>query len=484
MRADGMALWFACLFLPVSAFSDVWAAEQMRGTETRHDGAHVSALGGNSPGASELYRSTYAPARTQTIAFVNAIILDGAGGRFEDATLLVRDGRIGAIGNHVDLPPDAEVIDAGGKWVTPGIIDIHSHLGAYAVPLVKALSDGNEATDPNTADVRVEHSIWPQDPAFSRARAGGVTTLQVLPGSTNLFGGRSVVLKNVPSVSVQGMKFPGAAQGLKMACGENPKIIYGANGRAPMSRMGSFAAYRTAWARAAEYRKRWDEYEEKHKTAANLAAPTRDLKMETLAATLRGELRVHIHCYRADEMVQMLDLAREFGYTITAFHHAVEAYKIADLLQDSGVCTATWAESWGYKMEMYDSVRANAAILHARGACTIIHSDSVVDIQQLNQEAARAMYAGTKAGLEISKADAWTWISRNPARALGIEEETGSLVPGKAADVVLWSGDPFSVYSLAELVLVDGVKTFDRDSGKIDQRSDFELGHPGAGRHL
>ena len=257
----------------------------------------------------------------------------------------------------MNAPADAVVIDGTGKFVTPGIIDIHSHLGVYSAPGVEAKSDGNEATRPVTAYVWAEHSVWPQDPQFPRNLAGGVTTLQVLPGSANLIGGRSVVLKVVPSRTVQGMKFPGAKYGLKMACGENPKRVYGNKG-GPPTRMGNVAGYRTAWIEAEQYRRKWDKWNADKKGDP----PARDLNLETLAEVLRGNILVHNHCYRADEMAQMIDIAHEFGYKIRAFHHGVEAYKIADLLAKEGIGAAIWADWGGFKMEALDGIHANLAL--------------------------------------------------------------------------------------------------------------------------
>src|SRR4029079_197523 len=228
-------------------------------------------------------------------------------------------------------PAGTTVIDAGGRFVTPGIIDDHSHLGVYAAPGGDASLDGHEATKPNTAEVWAEHSVWPQDPQFPRNLAGGVTTLQVLPGSANLFGGRSVVLKVVSARTVQEMKFPGAKYGLKMACGENPKRVY--QSRGPSTRMGNVAGYRAAWIQAEAYRRKWDTWNTTHKGDA----PTRDLGLETLAEVLRGNILVHNHCYRADEMAQMIDIAKEFGYKIRAFDHAVESYKVAELLKANDI---------------------------------------------------------------------------------------------------------------------------------------------------
>ena len=280
---------------------------------------------------------------------------------------------------------------------------------------MQAHSDGNEATGPVTADVWAEHSVWPQDPGFSRALAnGGVTALQILPGSANLFGGRSVVLKNVYARTMQGMKFPGAPYGLKMACGENPKRVYGGKGRQPSTRMGNIAVDRATWAQAQEYDRRWTKYEKD-----GGEPPARNIAMDTLRGVLDGEIRVQNHCYRADEMAIVMDMAKEFGYKVSAFHHAVEAYKIGDLLKANGTCAAVWADWYGFKMESYDGIHENLALLHKAGACVMIHSDDANGIQRLNQEVAKALAAGRRAGIQVSDEMAWTWLSLNPAKALG-----------------------------------------------------------------
>jgi len=420
----------------------------------------------------EAYASTYQPLLADGPLLIrDATVLTGTGERLDEADVLLRDGRIAAIGTGLDAPRGARIVEAAGRWVTPGIIDVHSHLGVSATPEVAAHSDTNEMTAPVTADVSAEHSVWPQDPGFATALAGGVTALHVLPGSANLIGGRSVTLKNVPARTVQQMKFPGAPYGLKMACGENPKRVYGGRNQAPSTRMGSVAGYRKAWIEAADYLARSEAAE-----AGEGEPPTRDLGLETLASVLRGDILVHTHCYRADEMATMLDVADEFGYRISAFHHAVEAYKIADLLAEQDVCAAVWADWWGFKMEAYDAVRENAALVHAAGGCAIIHSDSDEGIQRLNQEAAKVMASANRAGIPVAPEVAMTWLSRNAARALGIDDVTGTLEAGKMADVVVWSGDPFSVYTLADQVYIDGALVYDRGNSARQPVSDFTLG--------
>jgi imidazolonepropionase-like amidohydrolase len=338
-----------------------------------------------------------------------------------------------------------------------------------------------------TAGVWAEHSIWPQDPGFQRALEGGVTTLQILPGSANLIGGRGVTVKNVWATAYQAMKFPGAPQGLKMACGENPKRVYGGRQKLPSTRMGNVAGYRQAFANAQDYVEDWKEYDAKlakytrdqakgDEDATPPQPPKRDLQLETLAEAMRGHLLVHTHCYRADEMATMLDVAQEFGFRISAFHHGVEAYKLAGRLASAGVCGALWADWWGFKMEAYDGIQENIAIVDApEGGCAIVHSDSEEGIQRLNQEAAKAMARGNLAGFRITPERAIRWITANSAKSLGILDQTGTLEPGKMADVVVWNGTPFSSYALADQVFVDGVLLYDRAHPSAKPRSDFSL---------
>ena len=429
------------------------------------------------------FASTYKPLPSQLTAIVGAHILTATGEEIEGGTLVMDGGKIVALGKDVTPPSGAQVIEAKGLWLTPGIIDAHSHLGVYASPGVQAHSDGNEATDPNTANVWAEHSVWPQDPGFNSARAGGVTTMLILPGSANLFGGRSVTLKNIPSVTTQGMKFPDAPYGLKMACGENPKRVYGNKGRSPSTRMGNVAGYRSAWIAAANYKKKWEDYRAKIAKGEEADPPERDLTNDTLSGVLSGEILVQNHCYRADEMATMIDISKEFGFKIGMFHHSSEAYKIADQLAGEGICYATWADWAGFKLEAYDGIAENAAIGQRKGACVVIHSDDPIMTQRLNQEAAIAMAAGNRLGLAITRSEAISWITANPAKAMGIGDKTGSLVVGKNADLVLWSGDPFSVYSTASQVFIDGAKVYDRKDPRFHAQSDFELGQPGEGVH-
>jgi len=434
-------------------------------------------VGGTSRPNDDPFPSTYKPPVSQAFVIRNVTVMTAAGPSIPNGAVLVRDGRIAAVGATVDAPADVATIDGTGKVVTPGLIDVHSHLGVYASPEVDANSDGNEATDPATPEVWAEHSVWPQDPQFPRNLEGGVTTVQILPGSANLIGGRSVILKVVPARTVQEMKFPGAKYGLKMACGENPKRVY--KQRGPSTRMGNVAGYREQWIKAERYRREWDAWFADPKTDA----PERDLAMETLAEVLRGHILVQNHCYRADEMAQMIDISHEFGYQVRSFHHAVEAYKIADVLAKEQISASVWADWGAFKMESLDAVGANAALVHAAGGRAVIHSDSAVDSQRLNQEAAKAMAAGRAIGIRLAEDDAIKWITANAAWTLGLDDRVGTIAPGKNADLVLWSGTPFSVYAHAEKVWIDGALRFDRGTASTRWRTDFELGFvPQGGR--
>jgi imidazolonepropionase-like amidohydrolase len=421
-----------------------------------------------------------------------ATVLTGTGARIDNGDVLMQEGRIVAVGANLQAPADAIRVDGRGKWVTPGLIDVHSHLGVYPSPGLNPHQDGNEATASTTPNVWAEHSIWPQDPGFATALAGGVTAMQILPGSANLVGGRTVTLKNVYATTYQAMKFPGAPWGLKMACGENPKRVYGQRG-GPSTRMGNVAGYRAAFIDASEYlrknqpkkaaaqqkRRWWQRPSSGGNTDSEKdSGGKRDLKMDTLAGAINGDILVHIHCYRADEMAIMLDLAKEFGFKISAFHHGTEAYKLADRLAQDNVCGALWADWWGFKLEAFDGIQENILLVdRPQNGCAIVHSDSAEGIQRLNQEAAKAMAQGLRIGIEIPPERAIRWITANAAKSMGILDKTGTLEAGKMADVVLWSGNPFSVYAKAEQVYVDGARLYDRNDRRRQPMSDFMLGH-------
>jgi imidazolonepropionase-like amidohydrolase len=408
-------------------------------------------------------------------------ILTGAGKRYEPGFVLLKYGAIAAVGAGDGPTQDAAtmVIDARGKFVTPGIIDPHSHIGVYPVPRTFAHDDGNELTEPITAGVRAEDSFWPQDPAIERAVAGGVTTIGALPGSGNLIGGRGVVLHLLPERGARAMRFPGAPEILKMACGENPKRIYRDQKRAPFSRMGSLRMVRDAFIKAQKYTREWEEWTNRQRRPAQEGGrsktddppkpPDRDL------ALLRGDILVQWHCYEADDMLSALAIADEFGFKVRAFHHALEAYKIRDVLAQRGVAVATWDDWWGFKMEAYDGIPENLALLTEAGARAAVHSDSAVAIQVLNQAASKGLAAGRAAGVKLDDDDAIRWLTANAAWALGIDDQVGTLEAGKRADVVVWSENPLSTYARAQLVYIDGQLVFD-GAHQTAPWSDFELG--------
>jgi imidazolonepropionase-like amidohydrolase len=432
-----------------------------------------------------------------TVAIVGGTVMTASGEVHTPGMVVLRGGAIESVGGPGSPPQGAEVIDASGKFVTPGLIDSHSHIGVYAAPSVDSHQDGNEMVAAITPYVRAAYGYWPGDPAISRARAGGVTTALALPGSANLIGGRGVTVVMRPGTHIDQVRFPGAPPALKMACGENPKRVYGEKG-GPQTRMAEYAKFREAFRAAADYRAKWRRYREARakwnerkraaeainsgaKTGEKVPAeaapepPPVDLGNETLARVLDGEVMVQVHCYRSDELRQMVAIADEIGFPIRSFHHALEAYKVRDLLIERDIAISTWADWWGFKMEAFDGIPENAALFATAGGRAVIHSDSSLGIQRLNQEAAKAMWAGRRAGLAISDDEALKWITANPAWALGIDEVTGTLEAGKRADLVVWNGNPFSFTARADLVIQAGEVTYRRSDGITP--SDFELGN-------
>ncbi len=427
------------------------------------------------------------PAEAPRVLLRDATVMTAAGDVWEPGWVLLDDGTIEALGPG-EPPEDAQAttLSLEGHWITPGLIDPHSHVGVYAWPWAKAHDDGNEITQTMTAGVWAEHSLKPQDLAIQRAVSGGVTTVLSIPGSANMIGGRGVVMQLVPTRGGRAMRFPGAPEHLKMACGENPKRFHGDKGRMPSTRMGAMHELREAFFAAERARQEWDDWEQAQATDDEGKGrkkksegepdepPERDLSTETLVGVLRGEIHPQVHCYQADDMLGMLQLADEFGFSIRAFHHASSAYKIADVLAEREVGAVTWTDWWGFKMEAMDGIPQGIGLLEQAGAHVMVHSDSPAYGQILNQDAAKALREARRAGMDISEDQALGWVTLQPAWALGIDHLTGSLEPGKRADVVVWTKHPLSVYAEARLVFIEGTLRWDKDNPRT--WSDYELG--------
>ncbi len=475
MKRLGLAAWIVPIVLAVACPAGFAAVHKAKARPVVAAAKPAPIARTPLPFIADRTPSTYQPLPRQDLLIRDATVLDGAGHRFDHADVLTRDGKIVAVGSHLE-GGSVRVIDAGGRWVTPGIVDPHSHDGTYSMPLTSIdndASDVSETSAPIQADSWIEHAVNAQDASFIYALQGGVTTLQVLPGSTPQIGGRAITLHTIPATSVDAMKFPDAPQGMKMACGENPKSHFGALNQRPGSRQAEMANLRDIFTQAVAYRDAWQTYEKNGGTA-----PARNLNLDTLAALLDGDLRLNIHCYRADDMAEFQNLATEFHFKITAFHHAVEGYKNPALFTKTGTCAVVWSDWWGFKMEANDGIRENAALLDAAGACITLHSDGPVLGQRLNIEAAKAAGAGRHMGLAEPPEHVITWITSNPAKVLGLEDRIGTLAPGYDADIVIWSGDPFSIYSHADQVLIDGAMAYDRFDPAHQPLSDFQLGRP------
>ncbi|MGA7292475.1 MAG: amidohydrolase [Terriglobales bacterium] len=384
------------------------------------------------------------------VVIKNATIMTVTHGNIKNGSIYIKDGKIAAVGETLNAPADAIVIDAAGKYLTPGIVDCHSHI---------ALDDDvNEATSPITPQMMMRDAFDYQDKAIYRALAGGVTTSLLLHGSANMIGGQAVVIKHRYGDSRDSMIFPNAPGSIKFASGENPKRVYGGRDQLPSTRMGDFAVQRQALVEAQDYMREWDNYNEKVKRGDKDATmPRHDLKLEALADVLRGKLMVQIHIYRSDEMLTEIALAKEFGYKIRAFHHALEAYKVADQIAANNIAIATFADWWGYKEEAWDAIPWNAVMAMRKGVRVAIKSDSGDYTRRLNQEAAKTMrYGGA------TEEEALKMITLNPAWIIGVDDRVGSIDVGKDADLVIWDGYPLSSYGVPEKVLIDGSVYFDR----------------------
>ncbi len=381
-------------------------------------------------------------------------------GRIEGGDLVVRGGKIAAVGarDATPVPEGIPVVDGRGRTLMPGIVDPHSHMGVYPWPAVESNSDGNEATDPVRPEVRAVDSVNAEDPAFALARAGGVTTVMILPGSANLIGGQAAILKLREGGTVDAMRFEGAPPSMKMAFGENPKRVYGEREATPSTRMGNLAVLRRAFAEARDYRAAQTRYAEKAaKGDRDAEPPEKDLRKEALAGMLDGTFRLQVHCYTRSDILSLLSFAEEQKVQVRAIHHALDAYKVRREIAKHGAAVCTWADWWGFKVEALDGIPQNAALCAEAGVRVCVHSDSSEQVQRLWIEAAKMVAAG------LPRAEAVRALTLNPAWVLGVEKRVGSLEVGKDADLALFSGDPFSILSRVDATWIDGKKVFERE---------------------
>jgi imidazolonepropionase-like amidohydrolase len=379
----------------------------------------------------------------------DATVMTASHGTIPHGSVWVHEGKIAGVGATVKAPADAIVIEASGKYVTPGIIDPHSHSALD--------SDVNEATSPVTPSMMMIDAFDNRDKALYQALAGGVTTELLLHGSANMIGGQAVVIKNKFGLGRDQMLFPNAPRSIKFASGENPKRVYGGKDQLPSTRMGNFEVMRQSFEDAKAYMASWDEYNAKvAKGDKSAVAPKKDLKMEALADVLRGKLYVQIHCYRADEFLTEEAIAHEYGYKIRAFHHALEMYKVADKIAPENTAIATFADWWGYKDEAWDAIPWNAVMSMRKGVRVALKSDSNDQIRRLNQEAGKMVHYGA-----ATEDEALQLVTLNPAGIIGVQDRVGSLDEGKDADIVIWNTDPLSTFARAEKVYIDGDLFFD-----------------------
>src|SRR5690348_7244048 len=391
---------------------------------------------------------------SSVLVIQNATILTVTHGVIEHGSILIRDGKIAEVGTNVRAPKDAQVIDAGGQFVMPGIIDCHSHIAIDGSVNEGSISVSSIA---NTADV-----LDSDDIAIYRDLAGGVTTANILHGSANPIGGQTIVIKLRWGQPASKLPFEGAMPGIKFALGENPKrsnfSFPGQPKRYPATRMGVEETIRAAFTEARDYKNTWDTYNKRVAGGEkNLIPPRRDLRLEPLVEVLEGKRYVHSHCYREDEILMLLRVAKEFGFKVRTFQHVLEGYKVADEIAASGAGASTFSDWWAYKVEAYDAIPYNAALMTKRGVVVSINSDDAEEATHLNQEAAKSMKYGG-----LSHDEALRLVTLNPAIQLGIDKRVGSIDVGKDADLVIYNHDPLSAYAVVQKTLIDGRVYFDR----------------------
>ena len=392
-------------------------------------------------------------AKPSIVAIRGGTILTVTRGTIQNGTIVLRDGKIAAIGaSGIDIPSGADIVDAKGRFVTPGIIDAHSHIGADSI---------NEGGTTVSSMTGIEDVLDPTDVAIYRDLAGGLTVANVLHGSANPIGGKNQVIKLRWGRNARGLVFEGAPPGIKFALGENPKDMrqFGQTGprRYPVTRPGVEFVIRDAFSRAKAYQREWQDYERRRKAGEDVSMPRRDLQLEPLVEILEGKRLVHSHTYRADETLMLIRLAEEMGFKIATFQHILEGYKVADEMAKHGVGGSTFSDWWAYKVEAEDAIPYNAAIMHKRGVLVSINSDSAEHARRLNTEAAKSMHWGG-----LTEDEVLAFVTINPAKQLRIDSRVGSLEVGKDADVVIWNKHPLSTYAIVDRVYIDGEQYYDR----------------------
>lgn len=411
-----------------------------------------------------------APLGAEVTVIQNATIMsEGAKGTFK-GSIVVKDGKITEVGENVMVPAGATVIDAQGQYVIPGIIDCHSHI---------AVDGGvNEGSVSVSSMVNIRDVINPEDIAIYRALAGGVTSANVLHGSANAIGGQTLVLKMRWGQDAEGMIFEGATPGIKFALGENPKRAgspaggRGApatNARYPATRMGVEDVIREAFNEAKQYKATWDAYDAAVAKGEHPIPPRKDLKLESLKEVLEGKRFVHAHCYRADEILMLIRVADDYGFKIKTFQHVLEGYKVAKEIAAHGAGGSTFSDWWAYKVEAFDAIPYNVAVMTKKGVVSSLNSDDAELMRRLNTEAAKAMKYGG-----LTREEALALVTINPAKQLGVDNRVGSIEVGKDADIVIYDKDPLSNFSKVQKVWIDGNKYFDRDSD-VSARPNKEL---------
>jgi imidazolonepropionase-like amidohydrolase len=413
--------------------------------------ASTERLSGNEKAGSSAAVETAVP----VILIRNATILTVSHGTIDKGDILIKDGKIAAVGGMLKASADAVVIDATGQFVTPGIIDCHSHIAV----------DGsvNESSVSVSSMVNIADVLDSDDVSIFRDLAGGVTTANILHGSANSIGGQTIVIKLRWGQPAAKLPFEGALPGIKFALGENPKRsnfrVSGAPERYPTTRMGVEETIRSAFTEARDYKITWDVY--KKRVAAgdkNVVPPRRNLKLDPLVEVLEGKRYVHAHCYREDEILMLLRVAKEFGFRVQTFQHVLEGYKVADEIAAAGTGASTFSDWWAYKVEAYDAIPYNAALMTRRGVLVSINSDDAAEATHLNQEAAKSIHYGG-----LTRDEALKLVTLNPAIQLGIDKRVGSIDVGKDADLAIYNHDPLSAYAVVQKTLIDGRIYFDRE---------------------